>query len=119
MYDLKTEAVKLIDFGLAKRTANKLRKMRTIAGTPYFIAPEVIDGNYGRECDIWSLGVVLFMMVNGTYPFLGQNHTEVFKRIKEGKYNFKPEIAEKLSNDCIDLINLMLDTDSSNRITAE
>lgn len=47
--------------------------MSTIAGTPYFIAPEVLSGKYGKECDIWSLGVVLHLMLTGSYPFNGSS----------------------------------------------
>jgi len=55
--------------------------MNTIAGTPYFIAPEVLKGEYGKECDIWSLGVVLFMLLCGDYPFNGNSRPEVFGKI--------------------------------------
>jgi calcium-dependent protein kinase len=45
--------------------------MHTIAGTPYFISPEVLNGDYGKECDIWSFGVVLYFLLSGKYPFDG------------------------------------------------
>lgn len=55
--------------------------MHTIAGTPYFIAPEVLNGDYGKECDIWSLGVVLYMLISGRYPFEGSGRSELFLKI--------------------------------------
>jgi len=67
MYDKQGE-VKLIDFGLAKQVVGK-EKLHTVAGTPYFIAPEVLNGNYGKECDFWSVGVLLYLLVTGSYPF--------------------------------------------------
>jgi calcium-dependent protein kinase len=81
MYDVSGE-VKLIDFGLAKQTGTN-EKLHTIAGTPYFIAPEVLNGSYGKECDIWSLGVLFFVLVTGTYPFdsATKNRAEVFSKI--------------------------------------
>ena len=81
MYDRSGE-VKLIDFGLAKQ-ATSSKKLHTIAGTPYYIAPEVLNGSYNRECDIWSVGVLLFVLVTGTYPFdsASKNRAEVFSKI--------------------------------------
>jgi calcium-dependent protein kinase len=78
MYDSVGE-VKLIDFGLAKQTTGG-QKLHTIAGTPYFIAPEVLGGSYNKECDIWSLGILLFVLVTGIYPFdsATKNRAEVF-----------------------------------------
>ena len=87
MYGLDGE-VKLIDFGLAKQIIKKGQQMHTIAGTPYFIAPEVLHGKYGKECDIWSLGVVMFVMMTGGYPFTGRNRMELFNNIKTGVYEF-------------------------------
>jgi len=49
-----------------------------MAGTPYFMSPDVLNGSYGQKCDIWSLGCVLYMLVAGELPFGGTNRQEVF-----------------------------------------
>ena len=62
------DEIKIIDFGLSKRQ-EKNKKMETVAGTPYYMAPEVLDGNYDNKCDIWSLGVLLYVLMSGYLPF--------------------------------------------------
>lgn len=52
--------------------------MQTIAGTPYYMAPEVLDGNYNNKCDIWSLGVLMYVLLSGYLPFQGENRHDVF-----------------------------------------
>lgn len=64
----KDGEVRLVDFGLAKDSS---RHIRTYAGTPYFMAPEVLDEKYTHKCDIWSLGCVLYMLNAGKLPFEG------------------------------------------------
>ena len=55
--------------------------MSTLAGTAYFISPEILVGKYGKECDMWSLGVLMYMLLSGEYPFDGDNRAEVFDKI--------------------------------------
>lgn len=95
--------------------------MHTIAGTPYFIAPEVLNGNYGKECDFWSVGVLLFLLVTGTYPFdsAAKNRTEVFNKIKAGAFSYPEAINAKLSSECKDLLKRMIVVDKTKRITGE
>ena len=71
--------------------------MKTIVGTPYYLAPEVLSGVYSYECDLWSLGVILYIMLSGYLPFTGKNAPEVFGRIKQGDYNFKMKEWDKVS----------------------
>jgi calcium-dependent protein kinase len=117
MYDNQTE-VKLIDFGLAKQVVGG-KKLHTVAGTPYFIAPEVLNGNYGKECDFWSVGVLLYLLVTGTYPFDSdtKNRTEVFTKIKNGAYKMTDDM--RLSPECKDLLKRMICVDRSKRISGE
>ena len=66
--------LKMIDFGLSvKFSDNKGMKtpMDTIVGTPYYMAPEVLRGSYGPECDVWSVGVIMYVLLSGVYPFAG------------------------------------------------
>ena len=65
----KEDELKLIDFGLSKRNKSMDNKMQTIAGTPYYMAPEVLKGEYDSKCDIWSLGVLLYVFMCGYLPF--------------------------------------------------
>ena len=64
--------IRLIDFGFALVSAAKKAEL-DIAGTPYYIAPEVLTGKYGKACDIWSLGVVLYQLLTGEHAFDGSS----------------------------------------------
>ena len=65
-------SIKLIDFGFAI-VSNRKKAHLDVAGTPYYIAPEVLSGQYGKQCDIWSLGVVLYQLLTGDMPFDGNS----------------------------------------------
>jgi calcium-dependent protein kinase len=71
---------KIGDFGLSRYMKNDSRQ--SLVGTPYYVAPEVINGQYDTECDMWSLGVCLFVVLQGKYPFTGIEMDELFSRIK-------------------------------------
>jgi calcium-dependent protein kinase len=57
-------------------------------GTPYYMAPESIDGYYSNKSDMWSVGVILYVLVSGYLPFQGKNHSELFKRVRKLGYHF-------------------------------
>jgi len=93
----KEGEIRIVDFGLAQESKKNIQQM---AGTPYFMSPDVLNGSYGQKCDIWSLGCVLYMLVAGELPFDGTSRAEVFEKIKSGAY------AEPMrcSKECRDLI---------------
>lgn len=70
------ERIKIIDFGLSKPT---VQKFDTVAGTPYYQAPEVQHGDYSKECDCWSLGVIMYLILSGYLPFNGMHRVEIFQ----------------------------------------
>ena len=79
-----TNEVKIIDFGLSKRTKHDTEKLKTIAGTPYYMAPEIFQGVYDSKVDIWALGVMLYVFMSGYLPFQGEKRDEVFHKIQHG-----------------------------------
>lgn len=89
--------VKLIDFGLADH--HKFGEhFQLRAGTPYYMAPEVLERNYGLECDNWGMGVIMYVLLCGYPPFYGQNDDEIYERIRKGlPKDFGPEIENWLS----------------------
>lgn len=73
-------SIKIIDFGLS-RYCGKEEVMTAQMGTPYYIAPEVLDGKYDKKCDLWSLGVILYILLSGKAPFYGNTNNEIYGRI--------------------------------------
>ena len=108
--------IKLIDFGLSRRVNDKHSTMSTIAGTPFYMAPEVLDGEYDSSCDIWSLGVLLYVLVSGYLPFQGENKQQVFKKIQKGEFDFHYKEFKKVSDECKSLIQRMLIVDYRKRV---
>ena len=74
-----SDEIKIIDFGLSKRYDGKSKGSDSIVGTPYYVAPEVLNGNYGIECDCWSIGVIMYIILSGFLPFSGNTPDIVFK----------------------------------------
>jgi calcium-dependent protein kinase len=90
----KSMNLKLIDFGLSfeykenMREELKLKKETKLVGTSYYIAPEVIKGDYDQRCDIWSMGVILYILVTAVPPFDGENDKEIIEAVRKGHYTF-------------------------------
>lgn len=74
--DFDNTHIKLIDFGFAKNMSVN-NGMNTRAGTAYYISPEVLTGIYTEKCDVWSIGVILYMMLSGYPPFDGQDDAAI------------------------------------------
>lgn len=82
--------------------------MKTKAGTSYYVAPEVLLGEYNEKCDIWSAGVILYILLCGYPPFGGANDWEILLAVKRGKYSFKGMEWKYVSEHAKDLIKKML-----------
>jgi len=119
MYD-KDGEIKLIDFGLARRLhCNGITNLHSKAGTPCYMAPEVLKGTYDEKCDMWALGVLLYVLVSGYLPFQGSNKQFIYKRIMNASFHFRHKEFEMVSEEGKNLIRRLLVVDPNQRPTAE
>ncbi|XP_062931120.1 myosin light chain kinase, smooth muscle isoform X3 [Cynocephalus volans] len=108
--------IKLIDFGLARRLENA-GSLKVLFGTPEFVAPEVI--NYepiGYATDMWSIGVICYILVSGLSPFMGDNDNETLANVTSATWDFDDEAFDEISNDAKDFISNLLKKDMKNRL---
>ena len=87
-------------------------------GTAYYIAPEVLSGNYTEKCDLWSIGVILYIMLSGKPPFAGKNDDEILAKVQQGYYQFPSKEWSKRSEECKNLISKLMERDTNKRLTA-
>ncbi|CAD8062120.1 unnamed protein product [Paramecium sonneborni] len=100
---------KLIDFGLANKfDTSHIKRLKSFAGTPMYMAPEIIKGSYDEKCDIWSLGVLLFTLLSGHLPFHGDTKAQLYDNIQKSSISFNSQVWTKISNEAKDLIKKML-----------
>lgn len=111
-------SLKIIDFGLACQFEPG-KKMSTKAGTAYYVAPEVLKGEYDEKCDVWSSGVISFVLLCGYPPFAGDTDPEILKKVKSGSFEFRSPEWDPISQGAKNLITQMLTFDPSIRPTAE
>ncbi|GIL78310.1 hypothetical protein Vretimale_7669 [Volvox reticuliferus] len=110
--------VKLTDFGLST-FYQEGQIFNELLGSPYYIAPEVIRQKYGKEADVWSCGVMLYIMLCGEAPFFGEGDEGIFKSIMKAKLDFSFEPWPRLSRDVKMLLRRMLVKDPRERATLE
>lgn len=98
-----TLSLKIIDFGTSRKV-KETEFMKAKMGTPYYIAPEVLNRKYNKKCDIWSAGVILYILFCGYPPFNGSTDEKIMSRIKIGKFTFPKEEWDSISLEVKDLI---------------
>ncbi|CAE7534334.1 CPK3 [Symbiodinium necroappetens] len=109
--------LKLIDFGLAT-SCRQDQSLSTAVGTPFYVAPEMLGHQYGREVDIWSCGVIMYCLHCGRLPFTAPTDLEVLRQVKRGRYTLDGPIWDQVSAPAKDLIGRCLEMDASKRMTA-
>ena len=109
--------IKIIDFG-ASNFYKKNEILTLKVGSPYYIAPEVLNKCYNEKCDIWSAGVVLYVMLTGNFPFTGLTSQQLFENIKSGKYRTTGKEYEAISQKAKDLLKKMFELNPLLRISA-
>ena len=110
--------VKAIDFGLSAYFEPGER-FRDIVGSSYYVAPEVLKRNYSCEADIWSAGVILYILLSGVPPFWGRTDTAIFETVRKGRYNLVGDPWSKISESAKGLIRRILVGNPAERMSAE
>ena len=111
--------VKIADFGLSKDFSGS-STMSTCCGSPSYVAPEVLQqGVYSNSCDIWSIGVILYVLLSGFLPFFGETQEELFDKILTGSYSFANKVWDDISPAAKDLVTKMLTLNEEDRPTAK
>ncbi|KAK1360801.1 Calcium-dependent protein kinase [Heracleum sosnowskyi] len=109
--------LKATDFGLSV-FIDQGKVYRDIVGSAYYVAPEVLRRKYGKEIDIWSAGVILYILLSGVPPFWAETEKGIFDAVLKGDIDFESEPWPKISNSGKDLVRKMLTQDPKKRITS-
>ncbi|GFZ10483.1 calcium-dependent protein kinase 29 [Actinidia rufa] len=109
--------VKATDFGLSVFIEEET-VYKDIVGSAYYVAPEVLKRSYGKEIDVWSAGVILYILLSGVPPFWAETERGIFEEILKGHVDFESEPWPSISTGAKDLITKMLTYDPKKRITA-
>ncbi|KAH8093638.1 serine/threonine kinase [Aureococcus anophagefferens] len=118
------DVLKLADFGLASLLSPD-HHLSTACGTPGYVSPEILTASkgkgYGKECDLWSLGVILYILLCGYPPFYDENNNNavIFKQIKAGAFAFADPYWTNISQEAKDLVTACLTVDPEKRVTCE
>jgi len=112
------DQIKIIDFGTSL-VFDETKKLDEKLGTPYYIAPEVLAKNYGSKCDIWSCGIITYIVLSGIPPFNGASDQEIMKKVKVGKFSFSDPIWASISDSGKDFITKLLTKDQDKRPSAQ
>ena len=110
--------IKIIDFGTAK-VFQKEKAEHVLIGSAYYIAPEVLSRNYTELCDLWSCGVIMYILLTGRPPFNGSSEEEIMKKIKDGVYDLKKYPWGVISEEAKDLLKGLLQVNTKKRLTAK
>ncbi|KFO18734.1 Serine/threonine-protein kinase 33 [Fukomys damarensis] len=113
--------IKVTDFGLAVQKHGRSEAMlQATCGTPIYMAPEVINAHdYSQQCDIWSIGVIMYILLCGGPPFLANSEEKLFELIRKGELHFEDPIWDSISDSAKCVLKQLLKVDPAHRITAK
>ena len=110
--------IKIADFGFAKKALSDA-SLKTQCGTPGYVAPEILEGvAYGTKADMWSLGVIVYILLGGYPPFVETNQRDLFRKIRRGQYEFHDEYWGSVSREAKGLISALLTVSPQKRLSA-
>lgn len=110
--------IKIIDFGMARRY-DPNKKLQILFGTPEFVAPEIVNfDTIGYYTDMWSIGVICYVLLSGLSPFMGDTDMDTMANVTVGKYSFKDDAFNDVSENAKNFIRSLLVKDGEKRMTA-
>jgi serine/threonine protein kinase len=111
--------IKIADFGFAARVYEP-KSLTKQCGTPFFVSPEILQRQpYDQKSDMWSIGVIIYLLLAGNLPFMGRSQKELFRKIVIGKYQFVDDSWSDVTNDARNLVEKLLVTDPDKRLSAK
>mmetsp|Transcript_16923 Transcript_16923/g.28659 ORF Transcript_16923/g.28659 Transcript_16923/m.28659 type:complete len:291 (+) Transcript_16923:114-986(+) len=116
----RSNNIKLVDFRAAVvlNQDSSQDMIKSIYGTPYYVAPEVLFSEYDEKCDIWSVGIILYLLLTGKPPFNGKDDKEIVKKVRKGYFEMDIPEMEAVSPEAQDLVKLLLDNNPVRRLCA-
>ncbi|CAN1267372.1 Calcium-dependent protein kinase 13 [Linum perenne] len=110
--------IKLADFGLATYVKPG-RSLHGTVGSPFYIAPEVLSGGYNQTADVWSAGVILYILLSGMPPFWGKTKSQIFDAVRAADLRFPSNLWDRVTSSAKELVQGMLRVDPLQRLTAQ